>query len=72
LASGQDDERDLHALAEVRGARVNRRVPAHLEVAPVDRRLRPEGRGDLAAERMLGLAEIVRVQGDLAASRREW
>ena len=28
----------------------------------VDRRVRPEGRGDLAAERVLGLAEIARIQ----------
>src|SRR2546422_8318384 len=64
LANGQDGERDLHALAEVRGARVHDRVPRPPEVAPVDRRLRPEARGDLATERVLGLAEIARVQGD--------
>src|SRR5713226_3145112 len=64
LASGHDGERDLHALTEVRRARVHGRVPGHPEVAPVDCRLRPEGGSDLTTERVLGLAEIARVQDD--------
>src|SRR2546425_3241072 len=50
LADGHDREGDLHPLAQIRATRVHRGVPGHPEVAPVDRRLRPERRGDLAAE----------------------
>src|SRR5437870_386253 len=64
LPDGHDHERDLHPLAEIRAARVHRGVPGHPEITAIDRRLRPEGGGDLAAERVLGLAEIARVQDD--------